>query len=412
MDALDLCLACKGCKGDCPVNVDMATYKAEFLSHYYERRIRPRHAYSMGLIYWWARLASRRAIAGESDRARTGPQQRDEVPGRHRATTYHSQVRRRDFHIMVPAPLHPEPSELPVLLWPDTFNNYFHPNVAKAAVEVLEHAGYRVTIPDPSLCCGRPLYDFGMLKTARSLLQQILTELGPQIQAGMPMIGLEPSCLAVFRDEMVNLLPQDWNAKRLHKQCFTLAEFLETHQKINSIPKLPRKAIVHGHCHHKAIMTMKAEEDLYDKVGLNFEVLDSGCCGMAGSFGFEKDHYAVSVACGDRKLIPEVRKADEQALIIADGFSCHEQIVQLTGKTPKHTAEVLRMAIHGGGEPPFPSPPRRAVSRGVVVAGVLLGIAAAFSFTRMALFASTKRMNTYGRNRIRSSRPALDRVGR
>jgi len=359
LDALDLCLACKGCKGDCPVNVDMATYKAEFLSHYYERRIRPRHAYAMGLIYWWARLASRAPrfvnavtrtpVLSTIAKAIGGIAPQRSIP-EFAGETFTAWFRRRPL-VNQGAPK--------VLLWPDTFNNHFHPRVAEAAVEVLEHAGYQVIIPARSLCCGRPLYDFGMLDTAKRLLTDTLTELAPEIRAGTPMIGLEPSCLAVFRDEMANLLPHDWNARRLHGQCFTISEFLQNEKKDSAIPKLERKAVVHGHCHHKAVMTMKAEENLYDKLGLNFEVLDSGCCGMAGSFGFEKDHYSISVACGERALIPAVRQTPADTLLIADGFSCREQISQLTHKTARHTAEVLRLAIHDGVEragEPRPSP--------------------------------------------------------
>lgn len=382
-EALELCLACKGCKGDCPVNVDMATYKAEFLSHYYEGRLRPRHAYSMGLIYWWARLASRMPQfvnfighapvlsgiakwAGGISRERTIPE--------FAAETFTEWFRRRD-------PVNQGAPE--VLLWPDTFNNYFHPQVAKAAVDVLEHCGFHVTIPSRSLCCGRPLYDFGMLSTAKRLLKQALQELSEPIQSGTPMVGLEPSCLAVFRDEMLNLLPHDWNAKRLHKQCFTLAEFLEEQGKVESLPRLPRKAVVHGHCHHKAVMTMKAEERLYDRIGMEFEVLDSGCCGMAGSFGFEKEHYSVSVACGERVLLPAVRKAEESTIVVADGFSCREQISQLTHRRARHTAEVLQTAIKGTQEDdPEPQRPAKptllwaAVAAGAIAgfgAGLLLG---------------------------------------
>ncbi len=253
--------------------------------------------------------------------------------------------------------------------------------MARAAVEVLEHAGFDVAIPPRSLCCGRPLYDFGMLKTAKVLLRQTLATLSPQIQSGMPMIGLEPSCLAVFRDEMMNLLPHDENAQRLYQQCFTLSEFLEKHGKQDSIPPLRRKAKVHGHCHHKAVMTMKAEERLYDRLGLDFEVLDSGCCGMAGSFGFERDHYSISVACGDRVLLPEVRKAENSTLIVADGFSCREQISQLTHRHAHHTADVLRMAIHGGSEPQFRGR-RSPLGRVAMAAGVLAGVAAGYLLGR------------------------------
>ena len=379
--ALNLCLACKGCKNDCPVNVDMATYKAEFYSHYYEGRLRPRHAYSMGLIYWWARIASKiprtvnfvthAPVVGDLAKFAGGIAPEREIP-RFATETFTAWFRRRE-KVNQGAP--------EVLLWPDTFNNYFHPNVAKAAVEVLEHAGFQVTIPPRPLCCGRPLYDFGMLKTAKGLLNQILNVLSEPIQAGIPMVGLEPSCLAVFRDEMMNLLPHDWNARRLHKQCFTLSEFLQKKEVQSTIPPLHRKAMVHGHCHQKAVLTMKAEERMYEGMGLDFHVLDSGCCGMAGSFGFEKDKYSISVACGDRVLLPEVRRAADDTLLVADGFSCRTQIADLTHKRARHTAEVLQMAIHGGRElrAARSGPPlwQFALAMG---AGAVAGVAAATLF--------------------------------
>lgn len=376
-DALELCLACKGCKNDCPVNVDMATYKAEFYSHYYEGRLRPRHAYSMGLIYWWARIASHvprtvnfithAPLLSDIAKFAGGIAPEREIPRFATETFTHWFRRRRKVNVDAPQ----------VLLWPDTFNNYFHPNVAKAAVEVLEHAGFQVTTPPRPLCCGRPLYDFGMFKTAKDLLKQTLDVLSEPIQAGVPMVGLEPSCLAVFRDEMMNLMPHDWNAKRLYKQCFTISEFLQQKNVQSSIPRLTRKAMVHGHCHHKAVLTMKAEERMYDEMGLDFEVLDSGCCGMAGSFGFEKDKYSISVACADRVLIPEVRQAETDTLLVADGFSCRTQISQLTKKTARHTAEVLQMAIHGGSEP---RPKRARIAKWQLALAAGVGAAAGFAF--------------------------------
>lgn len=382
-EALDLCLACKGCKGDCPVNVDMATYKAEFLSHYYKGRLRPRHAYSMGLIYWWARMASyaprfvnlvaHAPLLSQAVKAIGGISQKRSMP-RFAEESFTAWFRRRG------TVNHGGPE---VLLWPDTFNNYFHPPVAKAAVEVLEQAGYQVRIPKRSLCCGRPLYDFGMLSTAKRLLEQILRELAPEIEAGVPLVGLEPSCLAVFKDEMLNLLPNNWNAKRLNRQTFTLAEFLQNEGKTESIPQLQRKALVHGHCHHKSVLSMDPEKALYGKLGLDYNLLDSGCCGMAGSFGFEGGHYDVSVACGERALLPAVRGADEQTLIITDGFSCREQIEQCTDRHARHTAEVLRMAIHGG-EEPRPERWRHAsgIARWAPAVAVGLGVVAGMLWAR------------------------------
>jgi Fe-S oxidoreductase len=235
-----------------------------------------------------------------------------------------------------------------VLLWPDTFNNNFKPETAKAAVSVLEHAGFHVEIPGPMLCCGRPLYDYGMLGLAKALLHQVLESLRPQIRDGVPIVGLEPSCVAVFRDELVNLFPHDLDAQRLSKQTYLLSEFL-AERAPGSLPSLKRKAIVQGHCHHKAVIGMDAEQEVMRKLGLDFQVLDSGCCGMAGSFGYEEgDRYTVSLKAGERVLLPSVRQAAKDTLVLADGFSCREQIEQLTDRKALHLAEVIHMAIEEG----------------------------------------------------------------
>jgi len=345
-ESLDLCLACKGCQGDCPVNVDMATYKAEFLSHYYEGKLRPTTGYTMGLIYWWARLASlmpevvnavtHMPLLSSIVKAMGGIAPRRNVP------TFASQTFKEWFFKRGTK----NEGKPQVMLWPDTFNNYLKPETAIAAVDVLEAAGYQVVVPQQSLCCGRPLYDFGFLDQAEQLLRQILYTLAPQIEAGIPIVGLEPSCAAVFRDELKNLFPHNENAKRLSQQTFLLSEFLEQKVKDYQPPKLQGKAVVHGHCHHKAIMKMHDEEAVLSKLGLDFNVLDSGCCGMAGAFGFEKEHYDVSLKVGERVLLPAVRKADEDTSIIADGFSCREQIEQTTNRRALHLAQVLQMALY------------------------------------------------------------------
>ncbi|HLW51921.1 MAG TPA: FAD-binding and (Fe-S)-binding domain-containing protein [Candidatus Angelobacter sp.] len=343
-EALDLCLACKACKTECPMNVDMATYKAEFLAHYYEGRTRPRAAYSMGLISRWARMAQ---IApglanffaqtpGLSAIAKwiggVAPQR--QMP-KFAAQSFTDWFRvRRSVNAGRP----------PVMLWPDTFSNYFHPAIAQAAVEVLEHAGYQVLLPPGSMCCGRPLYDFGMLARAKQQLLEIIEALGPQISAGTPIVGLEPSCVSVFRDEMTNLLGANDQAAQLKHQVFLLSEFLIKKAGYEPAP-LRRKALVHGHCHHKSVLKFDSEQELLKRTGLDFQVLDSGCCGMAGSFGFEKEKYAVSLQVGERVLLPAVRKASRETLIIADGFSCFQQIQGLTGRAPLHIAEVLQMAL-------------------------------------------------------------------
>jgi FAD/FMN-containing dehydrogenase/Fe-S oxidoreductase len=359
-ESLDLCLACKGCRSECPMNVDMATYKAEFLAHYYEGRLRPRHAYAMGLIYWWARLASlapgivnlitHAPVIGKAFQRLGGISTRRKTPS-FAPETFVAWFRRR-------APRNVGRPR--VLLWPDTFNNHFHPQTARAAVEVIEAAGFQVTIPSRSLCCGRPLYDFGMLDTAKAMIRQVLDVLRPEIEAGTPIVGLEPSCVAVFRDEMMNLFPMDEDAKRLSANTFILSEFLTKKAPDFRLPRLQRKAIVQKHCHHEHVMKFDAENALLRKMGLDYELLDSGCCGMAGSFGFEAGHYDVSVAVGERRLLPAVREASPETLIIADGFSCREQIAGLTNRGALHVAQVIQMAMREGPRGPGDQVPERS----------------------------------------------------
>jgi FAD/FMN-containing dehydrogenase/Fe-S oxidoreductase len=378
-EALDLCLSCKGCKADCPMNVDMATYKAEFLSHYYKHRPRPLHAYAFGLIHVWAQLAhfwptlvnfvNHGPILSTLVKKIIGIAPQREIPAFARET-FKDWFRRRVERARPRAEHTAENGRLEigitnyesgasahqlhrVILWPDTFNNFFHPETAVAAVEVLEDAGFNVVIPKADLCCGRPLYDYGMLDTAKRWLSQILVELHDEIEAGTPMIGLEPSCTAVFRDELTELFPLDENAIRLSQQTFTLAEFFQKFAPDYSIHKLTRKALVHGHCHHKAVMKVECDAELFDRLGLDFDIVDSGCCGMAGGFGFERDHYDVSIGCGERVLLPMVRRAAKETLIIADGFSCREQIRQMTDRQALHLAQVLQMGITEGPRGPW-----------------------------------------------------------
>jgi FAD/FMN-containing dehydrogenase/Fe-S oxidoreductase len=392
--SLDLCLACKGCKSDCPVAVDVATYKAEFLSHYYEGRPRPANHYAFGNIDVWARLASNAAglvnlttqlpfLADIAKLLLGIPRQRS-MPAL-APQTFKSWFRRR-----VPR----QRQGPPLVLWPDTFNNYFLPHTAQAAVEVLENAGFRVFLPPGNLCCGRPLYDFGMLDRAEGLLLQILDALAPEIEAGIPIVGLEPSCVAVFRDELCNLFPHDQRAQRLSRHTFLLSEFLETHAPHFSLPCLERKALVHGHCHHKSILNMNAEEAVLRRMGVDFQAPAPGCCGMAGSFGFEKDNYDVSVAIGELELLPAVRQAPPDWLVIADGFSCREQIAHRTDRQAFHLAEILQMALHEGPSPTAePYPERRlvrtrqaAVRRSMQNAGLaVVGLAAGAALLRAAI---------------------------
>jgi FAD/FMN-containing dehydrogenase/Fe-S oxidoreductase len=399
--ALDLCLSCKGCKGDCPANVDMATYKAEFLAHYYKRRLRPRHAYAFGLINKWARLASvaprlanyfsQHPLFSKILRGLVGIAPERKLPA-FATESFKSWLNSRD-HSAFRAP-HSALGR--VLLFADTFNNYFHPHIARAAFEVLEDAGFQVEVPKAHLCCGRPLYDYGMLDTAKKYLLRILDCLSDEIQAGTPMVVLEPSCASVFREELTNLLPHNLDAQRLRRQTFLLSEFLVRYAPDYPKRKLiDREAVVHGHCHHRAIMGMGDEQKVLKALGLDFHLLDSGCCGMAGAFGFEKgDHYDVSVKCAERVLLPAVRKTDADTLLITNGFSCHEQIRQLGGRDALHLAEVLHLAMKEGTEPPptekeraryrfEQSRPSNAATRNVVGVGLsALAIAAVASISR------------------------------
>jgi Fe-S oxidoreductase len=233
-----------------------------------------------------------------------------------------------------------------VLLWPDTFNNYFHPHVARAAVQVLEAAGLEVTVPDGAFCCGRPLYDFGLLDRAQRYLTHILTQLRAPIDAGTPFIVLEPACAATFRHELPLLLPGDEGAKRIASQTYFLTEYL-TSQNLLPAVAFPRRVLVHGHCHQKALIKMEAEEKLYASLHAHAELLDGGCCGMAGSFGFEADKYSLSQSIGELAVLPAMRAAPTDTLLVADGFSCREQIRQSLGREPLHTAELLAQIASG-----------------------------------------------------------------
>jgi FAD/FMN-containing dehydrogenase/Fe-S oxidoreductase len=331
-EALDLCLSCKGCKSECPVKVDMATYKAEFMSHFYSGRLRPPAAYAFGLIDRWSRIASRMPAMANALSNSALVKRVVGIAAPRQVTPYAAEPFTKTFSA--------KGEGMNVILWPDTFNNYFHPEVAHAAARTLQAAGCRVRIPGRHLCCGRPLYEFGMLDRAKAYLAQVLETLAADIRAGTPVIGLEPACVSVFRGELLELFPFSEQAKRLASQTFMLSEFLQ-----HRAPRFPfhkqAKALVHGHCHHKSVLGMDDEIQLMKRLGLEAEVLDSGCCGMAGSFGFEQEKYEVSMRCAERVLAPAVRAAGEDTLVIADGFSCREQVVHATGRRPLHLAQVL-----------------------------------------------------------------------
>jgi len=358
-EAFDLCLACKACKSECPANVDVATYKAEFLSHYYDKKRRPLRAYAFGQIDRWARLASLApGLVNHLNRA-PGistvirklfeiPLQR-EIP-RFSEPTFQKWAAESQIDGLEDGAKSERDSSSSnrVILWPDTCNNYFHPETVQAALHVLSRAGFNVIVPRQHLCCGRPLYDFGMIDRAKRYLARVMHVLGKQIDSGIPIVVLEPSCASVFRDELPNLFPTDPRAASLRKQTFVLSELLEHHVPGFRPPQFSRKVLLHVHCHHKALMKINDEEVLLRKMGVDLQLLDSGCCGMAGSFGFEKKNYEVSQAIAERVLLPAVRQAAPDTIILSDGFSCREQIFQATRRKAIHLAELLQLAGRAG----------------------------------------------------------------
>ncbi|MBI2875391.1 MAG: FAD-binding protein [Candidatus Tectomicrobia bacterium] len=344
IEVLDLCLACKGCQRECPIGVDMATYKAEYLAHYQEIHGIPWSARAFGYLPRLARLGSRMPrLANAILRSPLqGPIKR--WAGLHPARKLPALAPESFRRWFARRPQGPEGDRPPLLLFDDTFNGYFRPESLKAATELLERVGYRVLLPPRPVCCGRPLISKGLLRQARAAQQRLLDVLYPLVQQGIPVVGLEPSCLLTFRDELPRLT-RDRRARALAENSFLLEEFLVQEVRDYRPGRLPGRALVHGHCHQKAISGMEPVEDLLGRLeGLEFRVLDSGCCGMAGSFGYERGHYEVSRACGERVLLPAVRELGPEGWVVADGFSCRSQIADFTGREALHVAELLLRA--------------------------------------------------------------------
>ncbi|MEU0477506.1 FAD-binding and (Fe-S)-binding domain-containing protein [Streptomyces olivaceus] len=374
-DALDLCLSCKGCRSDCPVEVDMATYKAEFLHHHYEGRRRPAAHYAMGWLPVWLRWAARtraapvvnalssvRPLAAVAKRL-GGIAGEREVPrlagetfsrwwrGRHRGTAGGGDL---------------------VVLWPDTFTEHLSPSVGRAAVRVLEAAGLRVVLP-PTLrrgavigdgasrsalalltarrgqvCCGLTYVSTGQLDRARAVMRRTLDLMGPVLETSAPVVVLEPSCAAALRTDLPELLHDDPRAARLASRVLTFAEALERHAPDWRPPAVDRPVTGQTHCHQHAVLGDAADRRLREAAGLSGE-LTGGCCGLAGNFGFEDGHYEVSAACAEDQLLPAVREAPDGAVVLADGFSCRTQLEQLAGVRGRHLAEVLAEGLGGSG---------------------------------------------------------------
>ncbi|MGH3000700.1 MAG: (Fe-S)-binding protein, partial [Gaiellaceae bacterium] len=326
MDALDLCLSCKGCTNDCPVGVDMPTLKSEFLHHRFERRHRPRHAYAFGLIDRVAAVASHAPelvnLLGRTPmfKLAAGMTLQRDTPS-FAPMTLQEWFKRRGGTA--------NPGGRKVVLFPDTFNNRFHTDVGVAAVEAIEAAGWQVVMPEGHVCCGRPLYDYGFLDLAERYLRRNLDLLREWYREGIPIVGLEPSCTAVFKDELGKLFPMDEDAIRLSKSMVHFAEFFERYEV--EAPQLARKALLWGHCHQKATGGMDADLSLLKRMGVEADELKAGCCGLAGSWGFEAGHHDLSMEIGELGLLPKVRSLPDDELVVANGFSCKAQIEQGAG---------------------------------------------------------------------------------
>ena len=348
-ESLDACLACKGCKSDCPTHTDMASYKAEFMSHYYETHRRPRQAAFMGRIGQWAPFASRFPRLVNFLTGCPGPAQAAKWVAGVAPQRRLPKFAQKPFHALAAAATasraqlaRPAPAGK-VVLWVDTFSDHFSPEIATAAAAVLEALGYEVVLPRKQLCCGRPLYDYGLLDEARALLRTAVDTLASEIAAGVPIVGLEPGCLSVFKDELAKQLPDDGAARKLAAQTFLFSDFVA--RADFSWPRLTAEVLVHGHCHQKALFGMQGDAALLDKLGVRWRLLETGCCGMAGSFGFNAQHYDLSMKIGEDKLLPLVRAASPDTVVLTNGFSCREQIEHGTGRASLHIAQLAWRAL-------------------------------------------------------------------
>jgi FAD/FMN-containing dehydrogenase/Fe-S oxidoreductase len=351
-EALDTCLACKGCKSDCPTHTDMASYKAEFMSHYYESHRRPRQAAFMGRIGQWAPLASRfprlvNFLATCPGAAYAAKRVAGVAPERRLPKFAHKPFRALAAAATATRAQRARPAPAgKVVLWVDTFSEHFSPDIATAAAAVLDALGYEVVLPRRQLCCGRPLYDYGLIDEARALLRTALETLAPEIAAGVPIVGLEPGCLSVFKDELAKQLPHDGAARKLAAQTFLFSDFVA--RADFPWPRLTAEVVVHGHCHQKALFGMQGDTALLDKLGVRWRLLETGCCGMAGSFGFNAAHYDLSMKIGEDKLLPLVRAASPETIVLTNGFSCREQIEHGTGRASLHIAQLAWRALQEG----------------------------------------------------------------
>ena len=360
-ESLDLCLSCKACASDCPAGVDMATYKSEALYRSYRGRRRPVSHYSLGWLPRWISVIDRaprvgpavlngvlavrplsRLVLGAAgiDRRRTAP--------RFAPLTFHRWWRR---HGSTPAASGKRNS---VVLWVDSFTDGMDPRVARAAISVLEHAGHRVIVPHEVACCGLTWITTGQLEGARKRLLSLLDVLEPFAVQGIPIVGLEPSCTAVLRSDLVELLPEDPRAATVAGLTRTLAEQLTVAAGSPEGWRPPDltglQLVVQQHCHHHSVLGFATDRQLLTDLGARLTVV-SGCCGLAGNFGMEKGHYDMSVAVAQTSLLPALRDRAEGSIVLADGFSCRTQVEHLTGLTCLTLAELLAGHLVSGPSP-------------------------------------------------------------
>ncbi len=394
-DALDLCLACKGCKTDCPASVDMATYKAEFLAHHYQGRLRPRSDYAMGWLPALAAVVSRSRLSALVNVL-------SHAPGLKQIALAAGGLEQREVPVFAHQSLQQWWSTRPprsagergeVLLWPDTFTNHFHPEVGRAAVRVLESAGWTVILPTEPLCCGLTWISTGQLDVAQRVLRRTVGSLSEHVRRGGYVVGLEPSCTAVFRSDAPDLLHGDQDVLRLRDHTVTLAELLMQHTPGWEPPRLGdeatgrARAMAQVHCHQHAVMGWEADAALLEAAGVAAEHLDSGCCGLAGNFGFTKGHGEVSRDLAERVLLPRVREAEQDTVVLADGFSCRTQVHDLdsAGREAVHLAELLAGGLDEQPMAQIAAPSRTAVSRAAPRAATALVAATATVVVGQAL---------------------------
>ena len=349
-EVMDLCIQCKGCKTECPSNVDMGKMKSEWLHTYGKANGVPLRARLFAHMPTLTRKLPKKlaTTVNRINRLKPVRQALEKTLGI---------TAKRSLPAFAPEPFTTwfraqrwTSDGPPVVLFADTFNNYNHPETARAAATFLHRAGFRVTVPDARACCGRPLLSKGLLDEARQLLLQAVERLYPYAEKGLPIIGLEPSCILTFTDELLSLLPSDVRARKIAEVAVTFEAFIAEQAASGKLDHLrwkaqPGRVLLHGHCHQKALVGTGPAERVLSLPGYTVETIDSGCCGMAGAFGYEAEHYEASVLMAERRLAPSVRAEPGDTVIAAAGTSCRAQIADTTGRHALHPAEVLLDAL-------------------------------------------------------------------